>query len=141
MKTGFAKNAARIILLIVLALICTLEAPASEMNDEAVKDYLVAKSPFRGHWTSDHPWRGTREQRFWVKDGKVEGALTEWKYDGNVTGGIDWSGEALNLIIMDGKISFTTPSGVRFDLELKEGKLVGTAFRTRYSKVTLLPSN
>ena len=80
MKTGFAKKAARIILVVLLALIWT-QAPAAEMTDQEIRDYLVAKSPFKGSWSSGHPWSGTLAQRFWVKDGQLEGALTEWNYD------------------------------------------------------------
>ena len=140
MKTGFAKKAARIILVVLLALIWTLEAPASEMNDQEIRDYLVAKSPFTGHWASQRGMgSGPLEVRFWMKEGKIEGALTKWEHD-RKAGRIDPTGEALDLNIKNGKISFSTPPGLRFNLEVKEGKLVGTAFRDQDLKVTLEPS-
>ena len=138
MKTGFAKKAARIILVVLLALIWT-QAPAAEMTDQEIRDYLVAKSPFKGYWSSGHPWSGTLAQRFWVKDEQFEGALTEWNYD--TQRGMDYSGPALNLVVKDGRISFSTTDGVKFDMQVKKGELVGTAFRTQYSKIKLSPAN
>ena len=112
-------------------LVAAAPALAEEISNEKLVQYLVENSPFEGEWHTIYgPCRcaGTYELEFTMGPDGLRAAVKNTKYTAAPPPPYDkpWDGDAKNLKVKGGKVSFRTPDdadlGVKYQ---KDGTFKG----------------